>query len=333
MTVELTAIQICCGAGGGSLGLEQAGIKTAWAFDLDANSVAAHQANFPHVPADVRDIRGVHIDDIPQADVWVCGVPCGPFSVAGRRLEEKDERDISADLARLLIASSGRSNAPRYVFLENVPPYAKSKSAALVRSALRQAGFISTFEEVFKHADFGVCQKRRRWHLIGSKVSPAPFPIPTNSKTGDGQGAILGLPRWKTFRGIRERRVEKPRYLSQRALEGILRRQKSKALSAGRRGNKSAYNVLYIVDDDDLMPTVLASWGKGLSRNQAVVIFDDFRYRGPTMTETTRCQGFPDDFLFHGTLEERYQQVGQAIPPPFALAVGLALVAHANETW
>ena len=267
MTVELTAVQLCCGAGGGSLGLEQAGIKTAWAFDLDANAVAAHQANFPHVPADVRDIREVCIDDIPQADVWVCGVPCGPFSVAGRRLEERDERDISSDLARLLAASVGRSNAPRYIFLENVPPYAKSKSAALMRSALRQAGFISVFEEVFKHADFGICQKRRRWHLIASKVAPTPFPIPTNSKKGDGQGALLGLPRWKTFREIRERRVGNPHYLSQRALEGILRRQKRKALVSGRRGQKSAYNVLYVVGDDNLMPTVLASWGKGLSRN------------------------------------------------------------------
>jgi DNA (cytosine-5)-methyltransferase 1 len=331
MTVELTAIHLCCGAGGGSLGLEQAGIKTTWAFDLDANSVASHQANFPHAPADVRDIRNLHIDDIPQADVWVCGVPCGPFSVAGRKLEEKDERDISSDLARLLKASSGRPNAPRYVFLENVPPYGKSKSAALVCSALREAGFISIFEEVFIHADFGVCQKRRRWHLIASKVAPAPFPLPTNGK--EGNGALIGLPRWVEFRAIRERFVEKPRFLSQRALEGVLRRQKSKGLSAGLRGDKSAYNVLYIVGDDDLMPTVLAAWGKGLSRNQAVVIFDDYRFRMPTMKETTRCQGFPDGFLFLGTLEEQYQQVGQAIPPPFAEAVGLALVAHANETW
>lgn len=329
----LTSIQMCCGAGGMTLGLENAGIRTALAFDLDSSAIVTHEANFPQVPTSIRDIRKTKISDIPAADVWAMGVPCGPFSQAGKRLKEKDERDISPDLARLLEESAGRANGPRYVFLENVALYAKSAGASLVRKALRQAGFRSILEDVFTYADFGVCQTRRRWHLFASKTPPVFFPIPTHMKEGGDAGGLIMRPPWVYFRDIRERFVENPRYLSAHALNGVLRRQKSKALSAGLKGDKSSYNVLYIVDDDDLMPTVLASWGKGLSRNQAVVVFDDYRYRMPTMRETTRSQGFPDSFEFCGTLETQYQHVGQAVPPPFAFAAGLAIVAHADGTW
>ena len=316
-----------------TLGLENAGVKTVWAFDLDSAAIVTHENNFPHVPTSIRDIRKTKIDDFPPADLWACGVPCGPFSQAGKRLEEKDERDISSDLARLLEMSAGMPNGPRYVFLENVALYAKSAGANLVRRALRRAGFRSIFEDVFTYADFGICQTRRRWHLFASKVLPAIFPIPTHSKEGGDVGGLIVHSPWVSFGHIRERFVDKPRYLSAHALRGVLRRQKSKALSAGLKGDKSSYNVLYIVDDDDLMPTVLSSWSKGLSRNQAVVVFDDYRYRMPTMRETTRAQGFPDNFGFCGTLETRYQHIGQAVPPPFAFAAGLAFVAHAEGTW
>jgi DNA (cytosine-5)-methyltransferase 1 len=318
----MNAIHLCCGAGGITLGFEWAGIRTAFAFDINPVAVETHRMNFTAAPCEVRDIRSVHPSDLPPADVWTCGIPCEPFSMAGQRLGEDDGRDVSADLSRLIREARANGNAPRFFFLENVPPYGKTVSAAFIRSALD--GYHAV-EAVFRHADYGVPQMRERWHLIASRFTPAPIPEPTHSE----QPNLFGARPWITFGDVREPHPAEPHYMSARALKGIIRRQRSKALMAEERGT-SAYAALFVVEDGDLVPTILSSWGKGISRSQTTVVFDDYRFRGPTFRECCRIQGFPDDFNFCGNRRERYEQVGRAVPPPFAEAVARAILESAR---
>jgi site-specific DNA-cytosine methylase len=95
--------------------------------------------------------------------------------------------------------------------------------------------------------------------------------------------------------------------------------------------NCGAHSTLYVVEDHDLMPTVMASAHKGISRNQAVVVFDDYRFRCPTEREYARAQGFPDGFAFCGNARQRSEQIGRAVPPPFAAAVARAIVREWDE--
>jgi DNA (cytosine-5)-methyltransferase 1 len=320
---ELTALHLCCGAGGSTLGFDVAGIRTALAFDKNAVVLATHRRNLPDAPTAQFDITTLHAGDLPRADVWTCGIPCEAYSMAGQRLEERDVRDISADLVRLLVEARQLGCAPRYVFLENVPPFANSSAAAAIRAAL--AGYVIT-DAVYRHADWGVPQMRERWHLLAAPCDPPLHPEPTHAEHPN----LLGLPTWRTFASIRERPVANPHYLSARGLRGIMRRQRSKALIAHER-RTGAYAAMFVVDDEDLLPTVLASWHKGVSRNQATLIFDDFRYRGPTLLEVRRAQGFPDDFAFCGTVREVHEQVARAVPPPFANAVAAAILTHHRQ--
>jgi len=266
----------------------------------------------------MRDMRDVHGSDLPPADVWTCGIPCEPFSVAGRRLEHEDERDISIELPRLLHESKRADRGPRFVFLENVPLYRNSLGAQCIKEAFR--GW-AIWESIVAYADYGVCQKRQRWHLIAYRDGNAPVPQPTHAEQADMFGRLA----WTRFGEIRERPVEDPHYMSARALRGIIRRQASKTLS-GLVHNSGVYSTIYVVDDEDMMPTVLSSSYKGISRNQAVVVFDEFRFRMPTWLETVRAQGFPETFEFCGIMRERYEQLGRAVPPPFARAVAIALL-------
>lgn len=187
----MNALHLCCGAGGITLGFERAGIETAWAFDRASVAIETHRLNFPDRQADVRDIRDVKGDELPDADVWTCGIPCEHYSEAG----SMDDYDIvSAELNRLLLEASAAGSGPRYVFLENVHRYQKSVCCQMIRDALDEAGFYHR-EHIFRHADYGVPQRRRRWHLIASRTRPVPWPTPTHWEQAD----LLGTQPWRTF--------------------------------------------------------------------------------------------------------------------------------------
>jgi phage/plasmid-like protein (TIGR03299 family) len=126
---------------------------------------------------------------------------------------------------------------------------------------------------------------------------------------------ILGLPLWLRFGDIRQKRVSKPKYMSPKALKGVMRRQRKK-VQMGIDRNCGVHKCLYIVEDEDMMFTMMASAYKGLSRSQAVVVPHGYGFREPTELEWRRCQGFPDSFVLKGTKRQRYEQIGRAVPPP-----------------
>lgn len=320
----LTALHVACGAGGISLGFESAGISTALAFDIDQTATETHLRNMPQARTEVLDLAMTHAEDLPHADVFACGIPCEMYSTAGYQRGLLDDRDLTPDVARILEELIAAGRGPRYVFLENVPPFLRSAGAAMIRQAL--TGYSIT-EAIFRHADYGICQARKRWHLLAAREGPAPIPVPTHSEEPG-----FTTDRWIRFGEIRERDPRDPHYVSALAWRGIIRRQTANEIKAIERTSttNTSFAKVYIVDDDSLMSTVLASWFKGHSRNQATVVFDDYRFRSPTVLEVKRSQGFPDDFEFCGNVRQTYEQIARAVAPPFAAAVARAFIEHSR---
>lgn len=329
-TPNLTAIHLCCGAGGTTLGFEAAGISTAFAFDLSPIVVETHTTNFPHATCRIRDINQVHPTELPQADIWTCGIPCAPYSTMGNRLQAADPRDISAALRTMLRAAYDTNCLPNYLFFENVPPYMKSPAADLLHQLLHDIGMLY-HDAIFAHANYGVPQTRRRWHLIACHRSPVPNPEPTHSHHPN----MFAHKPWVTFQHIRQSEHTNIAQLTPKALRGILRRQRRKVTRAIELGT-TPYNVLQIITDNDLLPTVTASWYKSLSRNQTTAVACQqngyWYYRAPTELEIRRAQSFPDDFRFMGTKRQRCEQIVRAVPPTFAKAAARAILAHATKT-
>jgi len=313
----MRAVQICCGAGGSTLGFERAGIENVYAFDFDPVMVEIHQVNFPKVPCVVKDIREMAAGDLPEADIWLCGIPCEPFSCAGLELGHADRRDISFEVVRLLRGIQGEW--PRYVVLENVPPFEHTPAAAAIRTALIDARFCHGIEAVFLYADYGVCQMRRRWHIIAARQGPTPVPTPTHSELPD---LFRRLP-WIRFGEIRDQGATG--YASARALKGVFRRVIRYAVLYG-----DAYSP-QVVGDDDLLPTVMSVWRAHIN-GTTPLIYSDGRLRPPTLLEAQRAQGFPDDFQVTRTQVEQWKAIGQAIAPPFAEAVGRAILSSDKES-
>ena len=117
----LTSIEICAGAGGQALGLEQAGFQHLAVVEIDnwaaetlrANRGCDHPHPWPVHEMDVHDFDGTVWRD--QVDLFAGGVPCPPFSIAGKQLGADDERDLFPQALRLV----GEIN-PKAVMLENV---------------------------------------------------------------------------------------------------------------------------------------------------------------------------------------------------------------------
>ena len=81
------------GVGGIDLGFEESGgFKTVYANEFDSYPSKTFELNFPDVKVDVRDIREVKSDEIPEFDVMLAGFPCQAFSIAGYRKGFDDEK-------------------------------------------------------------------------------------------------------------------------------------------------------------------------------------------------------------------------------------------------
>lgn len=111
----LTFISLFSGIGGMDLGLEWVGMRCVAQVEIDDYATRVLQKHWPDVPRH-RDVRDVGRHNLPSADVVAGGFPCQPFSVAGRRHGEADDRNLWPEMRRVI-----DEIRPVYVIGENVP--------------------------------------------------------------------------------------------------------------------------------------------------------------------------------------------------------------------
>ncbi len=161
---ELAVMEICAGAGGQALGLEQAGFTHAAAIDIDPDACETLRRNrgadWKIIEGDVGSVDG---HGFAGVDLFAGGVPCPPFSIAGRQLGDADERDLFPQALRL-IAEIG----PRAILLENVRGLATARFDSYrshVLHRLADLGFRAWWQLV-NASEHGVPQLRPRFVLV-----------------------------------------------------------------------------------------------------------------------------------------------------------------------
>lgn len=287
---------ISCGAGGDILGAKMAGVKPVWAFDKNASAVATVSANHGDVHAFMADIKSIDTASLDPVDLIICGIPCQPYTRIGRRLGENDEREISGHVARVIKISN-----PRYVVFENVKEYDSSVGFKLLNEILSH---YQINWRVLNVADYGVPQRRRRLFGIGAQDFLPQFPSPTHTKQ---RSLFDQRPSWIPFKAIKDGQGMKP--LSVKAIRGVLRR----LANHSKRGN--GFSV-QIIDEKDMMMTVMGVMYRGSwTSSHSTLVLDNGVFRNVSFLEARRAQGFPDEYVFCGTLEEQWKQVGNAFPP------------------
>ncbi len=181
-----TSIDLFCGAGGMTLGFEQAGFDVLAAFDQEKFNIATHKANFPNTKAlsvDLSEHTGQSLRDLAdlkaEIDVIFGGPPCQGFSYGGRQ-DSADERNMLVyDFARLV-----RELQPSYFVMENVKGLMSVRSRPILDSfvsRVKKAGYqVVQPIRVLNAADYGVPQRRWRTFVLGhrKKLPPLRYPEP-----------------------------------------------------------------------------------------------------------------------------------------------------------
>lgn len=356
-----TAIDLFCGAGGLSLGLRNAGFSVVVGADVDPTSVETHTANLGGLGylGDLGNpdlfLTQLREWGIRRVDLVAGGVPCQPFSRAGRskirslvRAGVRSEHDERADLWESFVAIV-RSLRPRAVLLENVPDLAVWNEGAVLLGfceALRELGYHAD-AVVLNAFDYGVPQHRARLFVIATRPGVRfqwPEPRAPRPSIRDAIGDLPVL--------VPELQRERIPYSGPRSLLQQLLRS---GVADEDRGWIHDHMTRPVRDDDAEAFALLAEgqtyadlpdrlqryradifpdkynrleWD-GLSRSiTAHLAKDGYWYIHPaqnrtlSVREAARLQTFPDWFRFAGRPSGRYRQIGNAVPPLMAEAIG-----------
>ncbi|MBO0831507.1 MAG: DNA cytosine methyltransferase [Actinobacteria bacterium] len=308
---EPTAVEICAGAGGQALGLEQAGFRHAAAVELDADACETLRRNRGDDWKIVEgDVAGVDGRAYAGVDLLAGGVPCPPFSIAGKQLGREDERDLFPHALRLVAEAR-----PRAVLLENVRGLGTRRFdgyRSQVLGRLSDLGY-QTWWDLVNASDHGVPQLRPRFVLVAIAApwaarfrwpEPLPGPPPT---VGDTLADLMAAAGWP---GAADWAA---------GASGI-----APTIVGGSKKHGGP----------DLGPTrARAAWrqlgvdGLGIADSPPGPGHPISVLPKLTVNMVARLQGFPDSWQFAGRKTAAYRQVGNAFPPPVARALGMAIAA------
>lgn len=196
------AIDLFAGAGGLSLGFEQAGFDVAAAIEIDPVHCAVHKFNFPHTAVIPRSVIGLTAREIRRAagignrkiDCVFGGPPCQGFSLIGHRALEDPRNNLVLEFVRLVAELDART----FVF-ENVKGLTIGKHKTFLQElveAFDRAGYTVRLPwHVVDAARYGVPQHRQRLILMGAKkgTAPADYPLPITNPADDRR-PVPGLP-------------------------------------------------------------------------------------------------------------------------------------------
>lgn len=307
MQASFTSVELCAGAGGQALGLERAGYSHQALVEIDVhcrNTLLLNRPSWNVVVGEQADL--VDFDGRPYSgvDVLAGGLPCPPFSVAGKQLGQADERNLFPDALRLV-----DEIRPRAVMIENVRGFLDAVFSDYRQQLKRQLSKLGYHTEwhLLNASDFGVPQLRPRVVIVALRkdiTEHFAWPVSFGASpptVGEALHDLMGKNGWR----------------------------------GAKRWSKEA---------DDIAPTIVGGskkhGGPDLGPTRAKRAWSTLGVDGMgiaheaperdfvgmprlTVPMVARLQGFSDDWHFSGKKTPAYRQVSNAFPPPVAEAVAL----------
>lgn len=303
----MNSIEICAGAGGQALGLEQSGFNHRVLVEYESEYCDCLRSNRPQwnvICGDVHDFDGKPYHN--KIDLLSGGVPCPPFSVAGKQLGADDERDLFPQMLRLVEEVN-----PRAVMIENVrglldPKFDEYRTEIL--NKLETLGY-STHIKLLNASDFGVPQLRPRVIIVGIRKDiedTFEYPEETPDATKTVGETLLDLMKANGWNGA-ENWAAGANQIAPTIVGGS---KKHGGPDLGPTRARKAWAQLGVD-------------GAGVANEAPPVDFEGM----PKLTSRmiARVQGFPDEWNFGNKKTKACRMIGNAFPPPVARAVGVQI--------
>ena len=324
-------IELFAGCGGLSTGFLDAGLAVRAGFEIDRRAVDAFDYNHAYrgcrgYVADLALAQGDNLlaeAGLGKVDFVIGGPPCQPFSVVGKRRGLDDARgDLLKHFGRLI-----GELRPSALLFENVPNLASMADGAILDQLLRGLRALGYAVEarVLYAAEFGVPQNRKRLVVIGTRGRRGvQFPEPSHGPAGrplETAGlALADLPDAGEY-------GETGIHNHEPTLHSADMTRRLALLQPGQRERGSFHDRLR---PDRPSYTLRAGSGNFSPLRPIHYGYD----RVVTVRESARLQGFSDDFIWPDRIPrlQQYRQVGNAVPPPLAKALGECLAAQMGWT-
>jgi DNA (cytosine-5)-methyltransferase 1 len=308
---QYRVVEICAGAGGQSLGLEVAGFEHELAIELDPNAANTLRHNRPRwtvAEGDAASPSTWNPSQYEGIDLLAGGVPCPPFTIAGKQLGATDERDLFAWAIELCDTVK-----PRALLLENVRGLSLPRFSAYrqhVLDRITRLGYVADWR-LLHASDFGVPQLRPRFVLVAMRPDDFryfswPGPRPELAKTvGETLRDLMAAEGWPGAGAWAEQANDiAPTIVGGSKKHGGADLGPTRAKRAWRRLGVDALGVA------DAPP----------AREDPVTLLPKL-----TTAMVARLQGWDDAdyrWTFTGRKTTVYRQIGNAFPPRVARAIG-----------
>lgn len=300
--MKLTALELCAGAGGQSLGIEAAGFHHVALVELNAHACKTLRHNRPKWNVIQEDLNTFDATQFAGVDLVCGGLPCPPFSKAGKQLGADDERNLFPAAVRII-----RETMPKAVMIENVrgildAVFVDYREA--IRKQLDALGYDVSWK-LLNASDFGVSQLRPRVVFVALRRDVGlefHWPVPVEERPPTVGDLLFDLMESRGWKGA------------------DLWKSRANEVAPTLVGGSHKHG------GPDLGPTrARRAWeslsvdGRGIAND--VPERDFVGLPRLTLRMTARIQGFPDAWEFAGGKTQSYRQIGNAFPPPVAAAV------------
>ena len=356
-------VDLFAGAGGLSLGFEQAGFDVAAAVEIDPVHACVHKFNFPQSAVIPRSVSAINGRDIREAaglaegtavDVVIGGAPCQGFSVMGPRALDDPRNALVQEFIRIV-----RELQPSYFLFENVKGLTGERHRQFLQEiveALSRSGYVVR-QRVLNAKDYGVPQSRERLFLLGAKkgCSLPMYPDKLEHRVTCAD-ALADLPDAEQFEQLLFCDEARANYLNQPKGYSALMRCSTE--NSWRYGYQRAWNQRFLTSSSRTQHTAISR--RRFAQTQPGTLEPISRFfrlpadaiahtlragtdsargsftsprpihyqyaRCVTVREMARLHGFPDWFRFNHTKWHGARQVGNSVPPPLAFAIAHQII-------
>lgn len=334
-TTRPTAIGLFAGCGGLDNGFKQAGFDIVYANDIMKCVEQTYRLNVGDI--EIKNIVDVDKHNLPEADVILAGIPCQPFSNAGRRKSTKDHRGtLFAEVVDVM-----KLKHPKIVVFENVRGFLSSKDEngllmpERIRNDLKSIGY-NLYYKLLNASDYEVPQNRYRVFLIGVRTDVDNdfgfiFPKPITDKRSLVIGEVISkpLPEDEEVEVLPlPPQVQKiinfiPEGGSWKNIPDEFLPERFKRIKSQMKRYRSP-NFYRRFRRDEIMGTITAS---ATPENSGILHpIENRRY---SVREIARFQSFPDDFKFVGaSTREKYLMIGNAVPVKLAYHLAKSIMSQ-----